>query len=73
MVRLTGVESKVEEMLLMKESPEKVPDLTNEFLDLTAKEANHPSNIAFSAAPHQAPPGTQAASPAAYMQLLSQA
>jgi hypothetical protein len=69
---LTGVESKLEEMLLMKESLEKVPDLTKEFLDITAKEANDPSNTAFIAAPHQVPPGTQAKSLAAYMHLLSQ-
>ena len=72
-VWLTEVESKLEEMLMMKESPEKAPDKTKEFLDLTAKEATDPSNLAFSAAPHLAPPGTQATSLAAYLQLLSQA
>ena len=62
-----GVESKLEEMLLMKESPEKVPDLTKDFLDVTVKELTDQSNAAFSAAPHQAPPGTLATSVAVYM------
>ena len=71
-VWLTEVESKLEEMLMMKESPEKAPDKTKEFLDLTAK-ATDPIHLGFSAAPHQAPPGTQAISLAAYLQMLSHA
>ena len=57
---LTGIVAKLEELLLLKESPEKVPNLTKEFLDVTAKEAGDPSNTAFNAAHNQAPPGAQA-------------
>ena len=49
---MTGVEAKLEELLLMKESPEKVPNLTKDFLDVKANEASDPSNTAFNAVPH---------------------
>ena len=45
---LTKIEAKLEELMLLNESPEKQPNLTKEHLDTTTKGANDTVNKAFS-------------------------